>query len=58
MSALMNEADAAKHLGVQPKTLTRWRWAGKGPRYVKVGALVKYALADLEAYIAGATVTP
>lgn len=58
MSALLNEAEAAAFLGIEAKTLTRWRWAGKGPKYVKVGALVRYNLADLEAYITGATVTP
>ena len=58
MTALLNEIQAAAHLGVEPKTLTRWRWARKGPKWVKVGSLVKYVHADLEAYIASATVTP
>ena len=58
MPALLNEAEAAAYLGIGPKTLTRWRWAGKGLKYVKVGALVRYAPADLEAYVASVTVTP
>lgn len=58
MCELWNEAQAAAFLGVEPKTLTRWRWARKGPKYVKVGALVRYTRADLEAYIASVTVTP
>jgi hypothetical protein len=58
MSALFNEAEAAAFLRIEPKTLARWRSARKGPCYVKVGALVRYALPDLEAYFTGSTVRP
>jgi hypothetical protein len=30
--------------------LERWRWRKTGPNYVKIGAKVVYALADVEAY--------
>jgi hypothetical protein len=49
--ALVNETEAARILGISVKTAGRWRWAGKGPRFVKVGACVRYDLADLEAFI-------
>jgi hypothetical protein len=32
------------------RTLERWRWEGKGPRYLKVGGRVLYRLADIEAF--------
>ena len=49
--ALVNEAGAAHILSLSVKTLRRWRWAGKGPRFVKVGAAVRYDPADLSAFI-------
>lgn len=58
MSALLNEVEAAAFLKVEPPTLSRWRCFSRGPKYVKVGALVRYTQTDLDAYVAGATVTP
>ncbi len=49
--ALINETEAARILDLSVKTLRRWRWAGQGPRFVKVGTCVRYAVADLAAFI-------
>ncbi len=49
--ALLNETEAARILAMQVTTLRRWRWAGKGPRFVKIGAAVRYDPADLTAFI-------
>ncbi len=49
--ALLNETEAARILAMQVTTLRRWRWAGKGPRFVKIGAAVRYDWADLTAFI-------
>ncbi len=49
--AVVHETEAAHVLGLSVKTLRRWRWAGKGPRFVKVGAAVRYDPADLTAFI-------
>ncbi len=49
--ALVNEAGAAHVLSLSVKTLRRWRWAGKGPRFVKVGAAVRYDPAELATFI-------
>ncbi len=49
--ALVNETEAARILKLKVTTLRRWRWAGKGPRFVKIGAAVRYDLADLTATI-------
>ena len=49
--ALVNETEAARILSLSVKTLRRWRWAGKPPRFIKVGAAVRYDPADLDAFI-------
>jgi hypothetical protein len=49
--ALVNENEAAGILGISVRTARRWRWMGKGPRFIKVGACVRYDVADLEAFI-------
>ena len=48
---LVNEIVAARILGLSPKTLRRWRWAGTGPSFLKIGGAVRYDLAVLEAFI-------
>ena len=49
---LVDEIAAAQLLGLSVKTLRRWRWAGKGPRFVKLGSAVRYHPADLDEFIA------
>ena len=49
--ALVDETEAGRRLGLKVKTLRRWRWAGKGPGFVKLGGAVRYRPADLEAFI-------
>ncbi len=48
---LLTETEAASLLNLSIKTLRRWRWAGRGPRFLKLGAAVRYDPADLAAYI-------
>ncbi len=45
--ALVNETEAARTLNIKVATCRRWRWAGKGPRFIKIGAAVRYDPADL-----------
>lgn len=56
-SDLLNRKDAAHYLGVTERTLAVWKCTG---RYnlpcVKIGRLVKYRKADLDAFIARRTV--
>ena len=47
----MTTKEAAIQLGVKPSTLEVWRVYGKGPKYLKLGRLVKYRLADLESFL-------
>ncbi|MEG3093169.1 helix-turn-helix transcriptional regulator [Sphingomonas sp. PB1R3] len=53
----LREADAAAYLGLSPKTLSRWRWAQCGPTFRRFGTSIRYAIEDLEAFIANAEVT-
>ncbi len=57
MEKLLTQAEAAELLAVQPASLEKWRWAGEGPRYHKVGRLVRYSLEDLERWLAGRAVS-
>jgi hypothetical protein len=49
---LVKEADAARILCLEVTTLRRWRWAGTGPNYIKIGAAVRYDEQDLKDFIA------
>lgn len=51
MWRLMPEGEAAQCLGVAVATLRRWRWAGRGPKYAKIGAAVRYDAEELRAYV-------
>ncbi len=51
MERLMTRKQAAEYLGFAPQTLARYAWLGKGPRFKKLGRLVRYTLDDLEAWI-------
>lgn len=52
---LLTETEAAALLSVAVQTLRNWRWRGEGPRFRKIGnRLVRYARADLQAFIEGA----
>jgi hypothetical protein len=46
----LNQEELARRWRVSPRTLERWRWLKTGPRYLKLGGKVVYALSDVEAY--------
>ncbi len=48
---LLNETQAAEMLTVKVATLRRWRWAGKEPKFLKLGGAVRYDAAVLVAFI-------
>jgi len=56
--ALLDEEAAARILGAKVATLRKWRWAGTGPRYTKLGKLVRYRLSDIEQFVDSGTVLP
>ena len=43
---------AAGHVGCGPSLLSLMRRQGRGPKYYRVGRLVRYRAVDLEAWIA------
>lgn len=35
---------------LSPRTLEQWRWLGKGPKFLKIGARVLYREEDVDAW--------
>ena len=53
-SLLLTTDEAAKLLGVSPKTVAYWRSTGDGPVFVRLGArTIRYKLEDISSYIGG-----
>jgi predicted DNA-binding transcriptional regulator AlpA len=48
---LLNERQVADSCSISVLTLRKWRSEGRGPRYVKIGALVRYRPEDVEVWI-------
>jgi predicted DNA-binding transcriptional regulator AlpA len=52
MSDLLKPKEAAEALGgLAPQTLAVWRAKGFGPRYVKIGVLVRYPRSEIDAWL-------
>ena len=49
----MTREDAAKYLGLKPKTLAMWAMAGKGPKPTRVGGRCFYYQHQLDAFVRG-----
>lgn len=45
--------DVARHLGLSPRTLERFRLEGRGPAYHKFGRVVRYSRSALAEWAAG-----
>ncbi len=59
MQTLLDETAAAEQLTVSKGTLANWRCSGLGgPKYLKIGRLVRYRTEDLEAFLNARTVDP
>lgn len=48
--AKLTQAQLATRWHISPRTLEQWRWLGKGPKFLKIGARVLYDEADIEAF--------
>ena len=46
----LTQVELAVRWRISPRTLERWRWAGDGPRFIKIGGLVRYRLEDIEGF--------
>ena len=42
MNKLLTEEQVADQLSITTNTLRKWRWLGKGPTFIKIGAAVRY----------------
>ena len=52
MVNLLTENEVAQRLNVSLASLRRWRLERRGPRFVKLGSLVRYQPQDVEAWLA------
>lgn len=46
----LTQRDLAERWHLSPRTLERWRWLKRGPRYLAIGGHVRYRLEDIEAF--------
>ena len=49
----MTQEQLADRWHISPRTLEQWRWLGKGPKFLKIGARVLYRNEDIDAFEAG-----
>ena len=48
---VLTNKEAARKLGVSHRTLEDWRLTNRGPRFIKLGRLVRYRLSDLHDFM-------
>jgi predicted DNA-binding transcriptional regulator AlpA len=48
---LLNEHEVASTCGISALTLRKWRSLRRGPRFLKIGSLVRYRPQDVAAWI-------
>ena len=58
LSDILDESAVADDYHIPGRTLSQWRYLGRGPRYMKVGRLVRYRRSDVETWLDANTVTP
>ena len=51
-STLLSTSQLSDLLGVDPRSIERWRQTGDGPRYLKLGSLVRYDPGDVDTWLA------
>ena len=47
---MVTQVEAARILGMSPRTLETWRYNGTGPAYSSIHGRIRYDVRDLEAY--------
>jgi predicted DNA-binding transcriptional regulator AlpA len=50
--AFLNEIELSELLSISLAAIRKWRTERRGPPYLKLGACVRYRLADVEAWLA------
>jgi len=56
LSPFIDEKRLCADLAISPVTATKWRARAEGPPFIKVGRLVRYRRADVEAWLVSRTV--
>jgi predicted DNA-binding transcriptional regulator AlpA len=51
IESLLNERDVARITGMSLASVRRWRLLRQGPKYLKIGAAVRYKQGDLSAWL-------
>ena len=51
--AKLTQDQLAARWHLSPRTLEQWRWLGKGPKFLKIGARVLYDETEIETFEAG-----
>jgi predicted DNA-binding transcriptional regulator AlpA len=51
IEALLNEHDVAGLTGLSLASVRRWRLLRQGPKYIKIGAAVRYKAKDVLAWL-------
>jgi predicted DNA-binding transcriptional regulator AlpA len=51
LEELLNEYDVARITGLSVASVRRWRLLKQGPRYIKIGAAVRYKTEDVQAWL-------
>ncbi len=51
LKTLLNEHDVARITGLSVASVRRWRLLRRGPKYIKIGAAVRYRPEDVAAWL-------
>jgi predicted DNA-binding transcriptional regulator AlpA len=52
LDALLNEYDVARITGLSVASVRRWRLLRQGPKYLKIGAAVRYEPSSIREFLA------
>lgn len=55
-SPITDTAGAAEYTALSASTLNKLRCSGGGPKYLKLGKIIRYRFADLDAWLESRTV--
>ena len=51
IETLLNEHDVSRITGLSVASVRRWRLLRQGPKYLKIGAAVRYRTEDIRAWL-------
>ena len=54
-NGMLTPEEAAAYISKPVGTLKNWRWAGRGPKFIKVGRAIRYRIEALEKYLSANT---